>query len=105
MRHVGGRQVLVAVKADAYGHGAIEVSRLLERTGAADWLGVATVDEGVQLREAGIGLPILKLSMARGDEVAAAVAADLSLVVVDGRLDQRGLGLRPSPRARRSASS
>ena len=81
--HVGGRQVLVAVKADAYGHGAIEVSRLLERTGAADWLGVATVEEGVRLRQAGIGLPILKLSMARGDEVAGAVAADLSLVVVD----------------------
>lgn len=81
--HVGGRQVLVAVKADAYGHGAVEVCRLIERTGAADWLGVATVGEGITLREAGITLPILKLSMARGEEVFDAVAADLSLVVVD----------------------
>jgi alanine racemase len=81
--HVDGRKLLVAVKANAYGHGAVEVARLLARTGAADWLGVATVGEGIALREAGITLPILKLSMARGDEVADAVAADLSLVVVD----------------------
>lgn len=80
---VGGRAVLAAVKADAYGHGAIEVSRMIERTGAADWLGVATVGEGLELRAAGITLPVLKLSVARGEEVAAAVAAGLTLCVVD----------------------
>jgi alanine racemase len=80
---VGDRLVLAAVKADAYGHGAVEVSRMLERTGAADWLGVATVGEGLELRAAGIGLPILKLSVARGAEVEAAVGAGLSLCVVD----------------------
>ncbi len=80
---VGDRLVLAAVKANAYGHGAVEVSRMIERTGAADWLGVATVGEGIELREAGITLPILKLSVARGDEVAAAVAAQLTLCVAD----------------------
>lgn len=80
---VGGRAVLAAVKADAYGHGAVEVSRMIERTGAADWLGVATVGEGLELRAAGITLPVLKLSVARGEEVAAAVAAGLTLCVVD----------------------
>jgi alanine racemase len=81
--HVGERKVLAAVKADAYGHGAVEVARMIERTGAADWLGVANVSEGVELRAAGVGLPILKLSVARGDEVAAAVAAGMTLCVVD----------------------
>lgn len=80
---VGDRQVLVAVKADGYGHGAVEVSRQLQRTGLADQFGVATVGEGVELRQAGITLPILKLSVSRGPEVAAAVAHDLVLVVVD----------------------
>lgn len=80
---VGGRAVLAAVKADAYGHGAVAVSRMIERTGAADWLGVATVGEGLELRAAGITLPVLKLSVARGEEVAAAVAAGLTLCVVD----------------------
>jgi alanine racemase len=56
---------------------------MIERTGAADWLGVAAVGEGLELREAGITLPILKLSVARGDEVAAAVAAQLTLCVAD----------------------
>ncbi|MGC3955020.1 MAG: alanine racemase [Propionicimonas sp.] len=81
--HVGDRLVLVAVKADAYGHGAVAVSRHLQQTGLADLLGVATVGEGVELRQAGITLPILKLSVARGPEVAVAVAHDLALVVVD----------------------
>jgi alanine racemase len=48
------------VKADAYGHGAVEVARALETAGA-DGLCVATIDEALELRDAGIGLPILVL--------------------------------------------
>ena len=44
---------------------------------------MANVAEGVELRVAGITMPILKLSVARGDEVAVAVASDLALCVVD----------------------
>ena len=101
---VGPRQVLAAVKANAYGHGAVEVARMIERTGAADWLGVATVDEGGQLREAGITLPILKLSPTRGvDESVRALASALTLSVVDDasadEVDQaaRALGLGGVP--------
>ena len=78
-----GRQVLVAVKADGYGHGAVEVARMVERTGAADWLGIATVPEGLRLREAGITLPVLKLSQCFPEELEAAFAADIDLAVVD----------------------
>lgn len=82
--HVGERKVLAAVKANAYGHGAVAVSRMIQQTQAADWLGVATVTEGLELREAGITLPILKLSMTRHpDETTAAVAAAITLAVTD----------------------
>lgn len=83
-RRVGERLVLAAVKADAYGHGAVEVARMIERTGAADWLGVATVEEGVAVRDAGVRLPILKFSPAISDaDVEAALAAEIDLTVVD----------------------
>lgn len=51
-------KILAAVKANAYGHGAIECSRCLEEEGV-DWFGVALPEEGIELREAGIGRPIL----------------------------------------------
>ncbi len=83
-RRVSSRLVLAAVKADAYGHGALAVSRLIEDASAADWLGVATVDEGVQLRAGGVRMPVLKLSHALGGaEIAAALASDITLAVVD----------------------
>jgi alanine racemase len=53
--------LLATVKADAYGHGAVPVARTALGAGAT-WLGVAFVEEGVELREAGIDAPILLLS-------------------------------------------
>jgi len=76
------RKLLIAVKANAYGHGAVAVARMAQGAGV-DWLGVATVPEGMQLREAGIGLPILKLSPAFPEEMAAALGAGLTLAVCD----------------------
>ena len=56
-----GTGILAAVKADAYGHGALDVSRALEAEGVS-MLGVARIEEGVELREGGIESPILVLS-------------------------------------------
>lgn len=56
-----GVEIAAVVKADAYGHGAIEVSRVLEAEGAA-WLAVSSVEEGVALREAGIRARILVMA-------------------------------------------
>ncbi|WP_227762624.1 alanine racemase [Zhaonella formicivorans] len=53
--------ILAVVKADAYGLGAVETARVLAEAGAS-MLGVTTVDEGVELREFGIELPILVMS-------------------------------------------
>ena len=51
-------RVLVSLKADAYGHGALRVARTVVRNGA-EWLGVATVSEAAPLRQAGVDAPIL----------------------------------------------
>jgi alanine racemase len=63
LRDVAGPQVEVAavVKANAYGHGAVEVSRVLEAEGAR-WLAVAAAEEGVELRQAGLAARILVMS-------------------------------------------
>src|SRR5216683_5885857 len=53
-------KVLAAVKADAYGHGAVECARRLEKEGV-DWFGIALPEEGVELRDAGITRSILCL--------------------------------------------
>ncbi len=68
-RHVGNVVTVCAVvKADAYGHGAIECSRALEQEGAS-WLGVTSLDEAIPLREAGIGTRILLMTgFWRGEE-------------------------------------
>ena len=81
--HVGGRLVLLPVKANAYGHGLVAVSQAVGRLGLADWLGVAHVAEGVAVRRAGVTLPILKLSGAAPDQLDEAVAHDLRLTIVD----------------------
>ena len=56
--HVGGAKVCGVVKADAYGHGMVEVARKLEQAGV-DYLGVADINEALTLRRAGIDAPIL----------------------------------------------
>ncbi len=68
-KHVGASVTLCAVvKADAYGHGAVECSRALEAEGAR-WLGVTSLDEAIPLREAGIRSNILLMTgFWRGEE-------------------------------------
>jgi alanine racemase len=56
----GARKIMAVIKADAYGHGAPTVARLLDQCGA-DWFGVATVEEAIELRAAGIHKPVLLL--------------------------------------------
>lgn len=57
-----GTKVMVCVKADAYGHGLVPVSKKLSSCGV-DYLSVASIDEGIALRRAGIKKPILVLGM------------------------------------------
>lgn len=77
-RRVGrGVRIMAVVKANAYGHGLLPVSRYLEQHGVTD-LGVAFAEEGVALREAGVRTPIHVFALSSGGQV------DLC---VDHRLD------------------
>lgn len=66
---MGGAKLLAVVKADAYGHGAVGVSPALAAAGV-DWLGVALLEEGVEIRRVGVALPILVLGTARPAKIA-----------------------------------
>jgi len=66
-------RIMAVVKANAYGHGLVEVSRALEKAGT-DWLMVGKLEEAVVLRESGIGCPILNFGpfdRQDGDEIIA----------------------------------
>lgn len=88
---------MAVVKADAYGHGAERVAQAAVAAGA-EWLGVATVGEGLALRRAGVKTPILVLGPAAPEEVAEAVRGRLSLTITS----EESLGplLRGGQRAR-----
>ncbi|MGZ4689013.1 MAG: alanine racemase [Acidimicrobiia bacterium] len=80
VRFAAPAQVLAVVKADGYGHGAVPIARAALEAGAT-WLGVALVEEGVELRHAGIGGPVLVLSEPAPEAAAAVVEHDLTPVV------------------------
>lgn len=66
-----GCRLMASVKANAYGHGAVEIAREAERFGV-DYLGVAFLDEALQLRKAGIQTPILVLGFVAADALSVA---------------------------------
>jgi len=75
-----GTTICAAVKADAYGHGAVPVAGWLSEAGVGSF-GVATVEEGWELRRAGVNRPIFLLGTIQEDEVVDALQADLDLFV------------------------
>jgi alanine racemase len=77
-----GTALCVPVKADAYGHGAVRIGRAALEAGA-QCLGVATVDEGAELRNAGITAPILLFSQVLEEEIPGVIDLDLSPLVSD----------------------
>jgi alanine racemase len=77
-----GCAICLPVKADAYGHGAVQVARFALEAGLR-CLAVATVDEGAGLRRAGIAAPVLLLSIPLPEELPGIVENDLSPLVAD----------------------
>ncbi|NIK80522.1 alanine racemase [Paenibacillus castaneae] len=71
-------KLMASVKANAYGHGAVEIAREAERFGV-DYLGVAFLDEALQLRKAGIQTPILVLGFVAAD--ALTIARDNNITI------------------------
>ena len=77
-------KVMPMLKADAYGHGAVRCAQRLELEGA-EWFGVATPEEGIELREAGIRTPILSVGGFWRDQAGACIQKKITPVVY--RLD------------------
>ena len=82
--HAGPAGVMAVVKADGYGHGAVTVARTALAAGAAE-LGVATLEEALQLRAAGITAPVLSWLHTADEDFAPALAADVGLAVSSPR--------------------
>lgn len=78
----GRRRLLAVVKSNAYGHGLTAVSRLALAEGV-EWLGVHALEEGLALRAAGIGAPVLVLGPVAPGRREDALRADLRLTVYD----------------------
>jgi alanine racemase len=75
-----GAQVMAIVKANAYGHGAVQVSRAALR-GGVSWLGVVSIGEAIELRRAGLAAPILVTGYTSPEWTRAAVENDITLTV------------------------
>jgi len=80
-----GVKVMSVVKANAYGHGIVEVSRSLSAAGV-DYLGVATMDEAVKLRQNNIKKPILVLGSTLPHEIEGALKYGITLTVCNDEL-------------------
>src|SRR5438477_8204698 len=76
----GEAKLMAVVKSDGYGHGAVGIADVLIATGS-QWFGVASVDEGCQIRQADIPTPLLILSPAPGWAVSTAIDNQLDLTV------------------------
>lgn len=83
----GNRKILAVVKAQAYGHGGIMVSRHLAAIGA-DMLGIALVEEGRELRDAGITAPILLMGAVFPEQAEEIVRLDLITTITSLRMAQ-----------------
>lgn len=68
-------RLMLVIKADAYGHGAIEVAKAIQDS--CDFFGVAGITEGVELRKAGITMPILVLGFTDATDFANAIEYDI----------------------------
>jgi alanine racemase len=87
-KHVAPAAVMAVVKANGYGHGAVPAARAAVR-GGADWLGVVHVAEALQVRRAGVDVPLLCLMAIGSDNHAEAIAADVDLAAGSAGLVRR----------------
>lgn len=88
-RRVGPNvKIMGVVKANAYGHGIVEIARALERYGC-DQLGVAFLEEGIVLREHGVQVPILVLGGVLGEQIKEFIRHRLDITVCSVSIAER----------------
>jgi alanine racemase len=100
-RMAGPAQMMTVVKADGYGHGMVPSARAAREAGA-EWLGVATIDEALALREAGDTGRVLCWLGVPGEDYAAAVSADIDVTAYSlAELDEIRTGVGAAGRPAR----
>ena len=80
LKDLSGTPLMAVVKADAYGHGLVEIGLAAEKLGA-DWLGVALLEEAIKLRTHGVRVPILSWLASLGSDFKSAVDHDIDIAV------------------------
>jgi alanine racemase len=86
-RHAGGARLLVVVKANGYGHGAVSVALASSHAGA--WgFGVASLEEGDELRRAGVTSPIIVLNSTRPAQAIGLVQRNLTVTVASAEMGE-----------------
>ena len=75
-----GTKLMAVVKADGYGHGAVETAQATIAAGA-EYLGVSTLEEGIELRRTGIDVPILVFNCGVGEEAELLIKYDLTVTL------------------------
>ena len=78
-----GQRIVVSAKKEAYGHGLIAVACAIGQSDAVAAMGVATIEEGIALREAGYARPIICFSVLTGEALTEAIVRDLTLTVTN----------------------
>src|SRR3954470_2042998 len=79
LRAIAGTRLCAVVKANGYGHGAVESARAAQ-AGGASWLAVATADEASELRAAGVEGPLLVMGALTLADLERAIAGDADVV-------------------------
>jgi alanine racemase len=80
LKHITGKPVMAVVKANAYGHGLVEVSRVVVEAGVI-CLCVARIEEALRIREAGIRIPILVMGYVMPDCITSAISNSIDVMV------------------------
>lgn len=83
-----GVKIMGVVKANAYGHGSVEIARALIGFGC-EYLGVAILEEGIELRKAGISAPVLVLGGVLGSQISEFLHHDLEITVSSIEIGER----------------
>jgi alanine racemase len=87
LMRISQTEVMAVVKANGYGHGAIEIARASVEAGAT-WCGVARLEEAIALRRAGINCQILVMGYTSPDRVAEAVNNNICLTIYDQQIGE-----------------
>ncbi len=80
-------EVMAMVKANGYGHGAVEIAKASVEAGAT-WCGVARLEEAIALRQAGLTCQILVLGYTSPDRVVEAISNNISLTIYDRQIGE-----------------